>query len=65
MEYVQLVILTKKNGIKLLIGTKEKKNWLNCAINTEKMMGHMIVLWEAVEERTVFLHLGCLNTNIT
>ena len=42
---------------KILIGKKENLNFKNYAINIEKLMVNMIVLFLAQVEKTVFLHL--------
>ena len=41
---------------KISIGPKEKKNLLNYVINTEKQMDLMIVLFQALEVKIVFMH---------
>ena len=53
--FVTLVIIVKKK--KILIGKKENLNFKNYAINIEKLMVNMIVLFLAQVEKTVFLHL--------
>ena len=47
-------ILNEKK--KISIGPKEKKNLLNYVINTEKQMDLMIVLFQALEVKIVFMH---------
>ena len=63
MEFVMHVNLLIKKIMKL-IGMIERENLMNYAINSEKKMVNMIVLFLALVVKTVFLRLIYLNISI-